>query len=388
MNAGTDDGAGVGRGPDSAIVVGAGVLGASLAWRLARADVRVTLVDQHGPGDPRGSSGGESRLIRCAHGPDPDYTASARRARELWRELEAESGEAVFEECGVAWFARREDGWEAESAMALQAQGIPAERLEPDAATGLFPSLRTDDLAFVLLEPEAGVLRAERGVRALAHAAEASGARVVRAQAHPDGDAVALDDGSRLAADVVLWACGPWLGALFPAEVALRVTRQDLFFFAAPPDWGPAGAPGWVDFDAAIYGTGDLDGHGVKVAPDAEGPDLAAEDPLPPVDPANERDARTYLAHRFPALAGAALRSSRTCRYELSPDGHFIAAPRAGQPAHWLIGGGSGHGFKHGPALAEAILAALRDGSALPDAYALGRRSPGRSLRTAGSGTG
>ncbi|HEX8104131.1 MAG TPA: FAD-dependent oxidoreductase [Solirubrobacteraceae bacterium] len=368
---------------DSVVVVGAGVMGASLAWRLARGGTRVTLVDQFGPGDPRASSGGETRLIRCAHGVDPDYTASARRARGLWRELEAETGEALLEECGMAWFAHREDGWEAESLATLAAQGIPAERLEPGAAARLYPALGTRDLAFVLHEPEAGVLRAERSVRALARAAEAHGARVKRAVARPDGDAVALDDGRRLEADRVVWTCGPWLTRLFPEHVSLRVTRQELFFFDGGPEW--AGVPGWVDYDRAIYGTGDVDGHGVKAAPDTEGPALDPGDPLPATGPDGERLARAYLAERFPSLAGAPLKSSRTCRYELSADSHFLAGPLPERPTHHLVGGGSGHGFKHGPALAEALIPALRDGAALPAHYALGPRAPGRSLRTAGS---
>ena len=115
----------------NAVIVGAGTFGASLAWLLARAGTEVTLVDQFEPGDPRATSGGESRLIRCGHGPDALYTASARRARTLWRELEAECGEELLIECGLAWFAHREDGWEAECAATLAAEGTGRpERLE------------------------------------------------------------------------------------------------------------------------------------------------------------------------------------------------------------------------------------------------------------------
>jgi sarcosine oxidase len=370
---------------DSVVIVGAGVFGASLAWRLARRGVAVTLVDQYGPGDPRASSGGESRLIRCAHGGDAAYTASARAARGLWRQLEEESGTRVMDECGIAWFAYRDDGWEEESERTLAAQGIPTRRLSPADAAGLFPAFRGDDLAWVLHEPEAGVLRAERAVRTLAAQAEAHGARVERAVARPDGDAVRLDDGRRLEADRVVWACGGWLPELFAEHVTLRVTRQDLYFFDGGPAWARPGVPGWVDYDAAIYGTADVDGHGVKAAPDSEGPALPASAPLPGTGAETEREARAYLERRFPPLATAPLKSSRACRYELSPDSHFVAAPHPEHPTHWLLGGGSGHGFKHGPALAEAVIGALHDGAPLPEHYALGQRVPGRSLRTAGS---
>src|SRR3989442_3848377 len=161
------------------VVVGAGTFGASLAWWLARAGERVTLVDQFEPGDARASSGGETRLLRCSHGSDAEYTTMARRARTLWRELEDESGEELFLECGVAWFAHREDGWEAASARTLAAEGIPAERLDLASAAELYPSFCGDDLAFVLFEPEAGVLRAQRAVRALAATAVSRGARIV-----------------------------------------------------------------------------------------------------------------------------------------------------------------------------------------------------------------
>ena len=369
---------------DSVVIVGAGTFGASLAWWLARAGTQVTLVDQFAPGDERASSGGETRLIRCGHGEDADYTASARRAHSLWRELEAESGADLMVECGVAWFAHAREGWEAASARTMRGQGIPVEHLTAAEAAGMFPSFRGDDLDFVLYEPEAGVLRAQRATRALAEQAAAHGARVVRGWARPEGEVVAVDGGDRLEADAVVWACGGWLPRLFPGQVSVTTTRQDLFFFDGGEPW--TRAPGWVDYDGAVYGTGDLDGLGVKAAPDAEGPPLDPDAPLPGTDPGNEGWIRDYLARRFPALAEAALKASRTCRYELSPDSHFVAAPHPEHPRVWLLGGGSGHGFKHGPAMAERVAAALVSGDPLPPRFALGERAPGRSLRTAGSG--
>jgi len=365
------------------VIVGAGTFGASLAWTLARAGREVTLVDQFEPGDPRASSGGESRLIRCAHGTSAEYTRTARRARTLWRQLEAESGEELMVECGMAWFAERPDGWEAESERTMAAQEIPTQRLDASEAARLFPSLGADDLEFVLFEPEAGVLRAQRGVRALARQAAAHGARVVRGRAAPEAGAAVLDDGTRLEGDAVVWACGVWLPRLF-AGVTVRATCQELLFFDGGPAWRTPAVPGWVDYDRAMYGTGDLDGLGVKAAHDVEGPALDPDAELPAAG-ATEEHVRAYLADRFPALADAPLNEGRCCRYELSPDSNFIAAPHAELERTWLVGGGSGHGFKHGPAVAELIAAALDGGEPLPAHWALGERVAGRSLRTAGS---
>jgi sarcosine oxidase len=365
------------------VIVGAGTFGASLAWWLARAGERVTLVDQFEPGDRRATSGGETRLIRSSHGADADYTAMARRARALWRELEAESGEELMVECGVAWFAHADDGWDAASARTLAAQGIPVERLDPSEAARLYPSLRGDDLAFVLLEPEAGALRAQRAVRALARQAQAHGARVLRSRARPDGAAAVLEDGTRLEGDAVVWACGGWLAGLFGDLVSITVTRQELLFVDGGPAW--RGVPAWVDYDRAMYGTGDLDGLGVKAALDVDGTPLDPDAEL--VDtPTTEPQVRAYLRDRFPALEHAPLNEARACRYELSPDSNFVAGHHPDHAAVWLLGGGSGHGFKHGPAMAELMAAALAGGAPPPDRFALGPRTPARSLRTAGAG--
>ena len=371
---------------DNAVIVGAGVFGASLAWWLAREGVAVTLVDRLEPGDPRATSGGESRLIRCGHGPDATYTASARRARTLWRELESECGDELMVECGLVWMAHAEDGFEAASAATMAALDIPCERLDPGAGARLFPSFDPSGLAFLLHEPEAGVLRAQRATQALARRAAAHGATVVRAEAAQDGDRVRLANGRTLEADVVVWACGAWLGELFPHHTEIRSTRQELFFFAGGPAWAAPGVPAYVDFDRAIYGTGDLDELGVKAAPDFDGPPLAPGAELPPATAGSERLARAFLRDRFPALSDAPLAGSKCCRYELSPDAHFVAAPLPEHPSVWLLGGGSGHGFKHGPALAEAVAAALRGAAPLPPQYGIGPRHGARGLlRTAGA---
>jgi sarcosine oxidase len=364
----------------SAIVVGAGVFGASVADRLAGDGWEVLLVDRDEPAHGRAESGGESRLLRFSHGSEAWYTRNARRALELWNELDPE----LVVQSGLVWFARREHGWEADSERVLRAEGIPVERLAPEDAAELFPSLGTHDLAFVLHEPDAGILRAGDATRALVRRALERGATFELGEAVPDGAAVRLPDGRRLEADVVVWACGAWLARLFPALIALRVTQQDLFFFEAPPQWNTPPVPGFVEYDGAAYGLGALDGYGVKVASDVEGPDFDPDTwPRVPRDEAATRS-RDLLRLRFPALANAPIQRSATCQYSLTPDTHFIAAPHPEHANVWLLGGGSGHGFKHGPALAERMAGWLTNGEGPEPWFGLGPRDPDRSLRTAG----
>ena len=229
------------------MIIGAGTFGASLAWWLAGRGDEVVLVDQFEPGDVRATSGGETRLIRCAHGRDDDYAAMARRSRTLWRQLERESGVRLMSERGVQWFAHDEHGWESDSMRVLKGLGIPCEQLSVEVAARQYPTFKGDDLAWVLHEPEAGVLRAQRAVQTLAAQAVERGARLVRGAATPDGGRVVVD-GETLEADRVVWSSGGWLAGLFPGIVQLRVTRQELFFFEGGPNWERS--PGWIDYDA------------------------------------------------------------------------------------------------------------------------------------------
>ncbi|MEA2286596.1 MAG: hypothetical protein QOJ21_2639 [Solirubrobacteraceae bacterium] len=366
----------------SIVVVGAGVFGASLARHCALAGWSVTLVERVAPGHVRSGSGDESRLIRCGHGPDEWHARSARRAWELWHEIDP----SLVVDAGVLWLAHRDDAWEAESERTLRALGIPCERVDP---AGWFPSFAADGVTWALHEPEAGILRARDATRVLADQAVAAGAELVLSRARPDGAAAVLDDGRRLEADRIVWACGAWLAGLFADLVRLRITHQDVFYFGADAAWRTPGVPAWIDYDAPAYGLGDLDGRGVKVCSDIEGPPVDPEraDRVP--RPEHQSLARTLLAERFPALGSAPLVGTRTCQYELTPDHRFIVAPH---PEHedrvWLLGGGSGHGFKHGPALAERVERWLVGDEPPDPRFGLAARGAGSPLRTAGMPAG
>jgi len=353
-----------------AVVVGAGVAGSSIARELARRGWEVTLVEQHGPGTVRAASGGDTRILRAAHGPQEWYAASALRALELWLELQEEAGARIFEPVGVAWLAQREDGFEAASLPVLERLGVEHEWLRPDDARGLFPSLSTGGLAAVLWEPGAGVLRARRATQLLVEDAVREGVTV---------DARRADPSDPPGGDAVIWACGAWLPRLFPF-VGVRVERRDVFFFGGGAAWN--GAPGWVDYDAGFYGTGDVAGFGVKLCPDH---------PADPIDPdtldrmpseARRRLAGEYAAARFPDLAGAPLLGGRVCQYDLSTDTHFLVDRHPERDAWWLVGAGSGHSFKHAPALAEYVADCV-EGRRAPEAFhRLGERAGDAGLRT------
>jgi sarcosine oxidase len=201
-------------------VVGAGVFGASIARELARRNWDVHLVEQYAPGTVRSASGGDTRLLRVAHGASSWYSASARRARDLWLELEADNHTQIYLETGLAWFAHQEHGFEGESRRVLDELGEAYEWLGPDAATSLFPSVATGDLHAVLFEPHAGVLRARRATQVLVEDARRRGV-------HVDSGQVSPSDPPR--ADVVVWALGAWLPKTFPQLVEVRVSRRRLF---------------------------------------------------------------------------------------------------------------------------------------------------------------
>jgi sarcosine oxidase len=351
----------------TAAVVGAGVFGTSTARELAQRGWDVRVLEQYAPGNVRSGSGGDTRLLRFSHGDAEWYTVLARRALELWHELEAETGVRLFEPVGVAWFETGDDDFTQRSEETLRRLGIPCERLTPGESQRLYPSLGVDDLRSTLLEPGAGVLYARLATQLLAR-----GLHVEAARAVPD---------AAPGADVVVWACGPWLPKLFPELVEQRVTRRDVFFAGVDGTW--SGTPAFCDYAGPYYGHGELGGYGLKVAWDGPGAEIDPDalERLP--DGESLQLSRDYLARRFPALADAPVVGARVCQYDLTADTHFLCARHPERDGWWLLGGGSGHGFKHGPALAEYVADCV-EGRREPEPFhALGPREGHAGLRSA-----
>jgi sarcosine oxidase len=370
------------------VIVGAGVFGVWTAHHLINAGARVTLVDAYGPANARASSGDESRIIRCGYGPDEIYARWARESLTQWRDLFARVGAGqapLFHPCGVLWLGDGNDPYVEATYTTLNSSGMPVVRLDPIALRERFPHIAAGDLPIALLEPDCGVIMARRAVQTLVADLEARGARHVRAHVESPADggrlrSVTLGDRQELTADSFVFACGPWLPKVFPELLAHRIrpTRQSVIYFGTPAGddrWGPSRTPAWVDFGAGIYGVPDLEHRGLKIGLDRHGAAFDPDSDDRVVDAASIETARAWLDRRMPDLAGAPVVESRVCQYENTDTGDFLIDRHPGFENVWIAGGGSGHGFKHGPAVGAYVSGLVRGTAAREPRFALAARS-------------
>jgi glycine/D-amino acid oxidase-like deaminating enzyme len=346
----------------------------------------VTLVDAWGPGNSRASSGGETRVIRGTYGPNQPYTKMAARAMQLWKENQTRWNLKLMHQIGVLWMVTADDDhFERGSLPVLHDAGIPYEELSVQELAARWPQINLEAVHWGIYEPEGGYLTARVACQAVLDGFLAEGGNYKHAAVLPrdlDGgswDSLSLSDGSKLRADQYVFACGPWLGKLFPENIGNRVrsTRQEVFFFGTPAGddrLTDAKLPVWADHrDRFLYGIPGNQGRGFKIADDTRGPEFDPTSGERTVSAEALKTIRDYVGFRFPALKDAPLLESRVCQYENSPDNNFIIDRHPRHENVWLLGGGSGHGFKHGPALGE-MMAGLVLEQKNPDAlFRLGR---------------
>ena len=353
-------------------VIGAGVFGSWTAHHLLQAGQSVTLIDAFGPANSRSSSGGESRLTRGAYGKDTIYTRMAFDSLPQWKELGAVSGLPIFFPAGVLFFFPTEESYFRDSVAAHEERGLPIEVLAQAHMARRFPMFDFDGITVGLFEPAFGALLARRAVLTLVQRfVRAGGEYLTGSVAAPTREGAAMNDltlssGERVGADFFVFALGPWMPKLFPETIGRRIlpTRQEIFFFAPPPGdnrFLPAAMPCWADFNHGdmFYGFPDLESRGVKLAHDLHGPVI---DP----DIQDRRPTEAALAEiiafrdrRFPTLAGSPLTEARVCQYENSSNGDFLIDFHPELENVLLVGGGSGHGFKHGPEVGRHAAARL-----------------------------
>ena len=334
-------------------MVGAGVFGAWTALELARSGAKVLLVDQHAPANSRASSGGETRIIRMTYGADEIYTRSSVASLAKWKANFPE----YFLETGALVTSRPGDPYLIAARRTLTRLGCAFEWLNTAALCKRFPQCRFDADSRGIYEPHSGVLLARRSVQAVVTAAVEAGVRYqqVRAPAPP------LHTSIR--ARAYIYACGPWLARLFPDVIGRRIqpSRQQVFFFGPPAgDARFSDMPAWISFHDGAYAVPALDGRGFKIGVDHHGPLFDPETGNRAITAGKLAEARMILKKRFPALAGAPLVESRVCQYENTSSGDFLIDRHPKFENVWLVGGGSGHGFKHGPFVGEYVVRRIK----------------------------
>lgn len=345
------------------IVVGAGVFGTWTAWHLLQQGKRVLLLDAWGSAHARASSGGESRMTRTAYGRDAIYTRFAWESLEDWRWLSARSALPIFHPIGVLFFFSRVEPYVMQTIDVHRQLSIPLETLDRAALIKRLPQVAWDGVEIALYEPYRGALMARRAVQTLVKEFVGAGGEYRQAAVKPPEvessfSAVTTLSGESLSADQFVFACGPWLPKLFPDVLKARIvpTRQEVFFFAPEAGdtrYSPGQLPGWAEFKQGnvYYGFPDLEARGFKIANDRHGApiDPDAGDRVP--SKAALEDVRDFMRRRFPALAERPLSEARVCQYENSSNGDLLIDRHPAWENVWLVGAGSGHGFKHGPAV-------------------------------------
>ena len=352
-------------------VVGAGVFGAWTGWHLAKRGKRVVLIEAYGPGHSRASSGGETRIIRMGYGADELYTRWSQRSLAQWKEFFAAVKQPLFVETGVLWMAGKNDARLQETAATLKRCGVKFEELDRASLEKRYPQIGFEEIQKGLFEPHNGVLLARRAVAAVVEDAIRLGAEYRCAQVGDPREVgavkhVTTKHGERIAAGQFVFACGSWLGKIFPDVLGSRIfpSRQEVFFFGTPAGetrFAPPSLPTWLFQEDLVYGMPDIESRGLKIAFDGHGERVDPDTQSRIVSPDMTKAVRDYVARRFPALRGAPILETRVCQYENTSSGDFLIDRHPEMENVWFAGGGSGHGFKHGPAVGEYVAGQLLD---------------------------
>ena len=348
-------------------VIGAGVFGAWTAYFLRQSGASVALLDAYGPANSRASSGGETRVIRMGYGPDELYTSWAMRSLPLWREFAARTGREIFRQTGVLWLSNHDDAYLKSLCSVLAQAGVEREELNAEDIARRWPQLCFHNVTWGVLEPSSGLLMAREAVQKLVKELAANGVEYlpVAAEApfgHGKLTQIKAGTGESISAGMFVFCCGPWLPKILPGLLAERifVTRQEVFFLgprASSEDFRPPRMPVWLHrtHPGLPYALPDIEGRGFKIAFDLHGerfdPDIGAR----VVAESSIARLREYLQQHIPVLEHAPIVETRVCQYENTWNGDFLIDRHPEFENVWIAGGGSGHGFKHGPALGEYL---------------------------------
>lgn len=364
------------------VVIGAGAFGGWAALYLLRSGFKVTLVDAWGPAHSRSSSGDETRVIRSTYGANQVYFDMNVRALDLWKENEQRFGKKIFFNAGVIWLCYEQQTPLVDDSVPFsQKHKMEYEYLSPAEIRKRYPLINADDLHHAYLDPYGGYLKARESVQAVHESFIKEGGQYIQNRVEVDAECsikgILLASGERIPAEAYVFACGSWLGTLFPETLrnVITCTKQEVYYFGPPAEESRnfEDLPVWVDVDGSdfYYGIPGNAHRGFKIGVDIRGEafDPTTGDHL--LTPSALQKAREFIAHRFPKLKDAPLLEHRVCPYENSPDGNFVFDRHPGYDNVFFLGGGSGHGFKHGPALGELVADVFSGRKEIPELFLL-----------------
>ena len=356
-------------------VIGAGAFGAWTACFLHKAGARVIVLDAYGAANSRSSSGGETRITRMAYGDGELYSRWALESLPEWLALERRAGQTLFHPTGVLTFSDAKTGWVQKSVEVIRRIGAQCELLSNEDLAERFPQVRFKATECAVFEPRSGALMARRAVQLLLEELMADGMEYRQQSILPpsDGHRIQASTGETIEAENFVFACGPWLPKLFPALLSSYITpvRAEIFFLGVPAgmdEFAPPQMPTWIfmgDENWDAYGMPDLENRGFKLAVDL------IRQPADP-DTMDRRataqyveQVREFVRERFPRLADAPIVETRVCQYENTPSHDYLIDRHPQWENFWMVGGGSGHGFKNGPALGRYVSQLLLNNASL-----------------------
>lgn len=347
------------------IVIGAGAFGGWTALTLLRKGMSVTLVDAWGPGNSKSSSGGDTRVIRAGYNGDEDYIEWVARSFTLWKEAEEQWETKIYHRTGCLWMFSGDDSFCANSIAPMKNSGLEMQVLSIADGAKRFPLLNFKDIKSVYYEPEAGYLLARESCTLVLKTFISEGGEYIQEPGRPgliksgSMNGIELSNGNKLSANTYVFACGPWLGKLFPDVIGDMIipSRQEVYFFdtsAGDERFYENNTPIWMSVgERIVYGIPGNKKRGFKVCDDTRGGVIDPTTDKRIVTPELTEEVRKELKTRMPSLANATLIESEVCQYENTPDKDLIIDQHPSASNVWIVGGGSGHGFKFGPAIGE-----------------------------------
>jgi sarcosine oxidase len=356
-----------------AIILGTGGVGSAAALHLARRGASVLGLDRFPAGHDRGSSHGETRIIRQAYFEHTNYVPLLLRAYELWRELEQAAGEPLLQQVGLLQIGPAQGAVISGVLASAREHHLAVELLSPAEISQRFPAFRVPAGMVGVFEPTAGYLRVERCVLAHLAAARQHGAEFRTAAVRsfrPEGSGVAvqLESGEVLHAGRLVVTAGPWAPQLLASlGIPLTIRRKHVCWFRSSAESlaATAGCPTFLYelTGGVFYGFPGIDSLGLKVAEHSGGEPVA--DPLADPRQLDQADLDRVRGFVDGHLAGGAAELVRhsVCFYTMSPDEHFLVDRHPEMPQVVFAAGLSGHGFKFTSVLGEALADLTLDGT-------------------------